>query len=103
MTATRCATPGCRRDYAVIVACAPDGFLCRPCADALESRREPGSPELEPELERVLLRALELVEDAIPRDGWFEVSDERLLALARAVERAHDAARAEADLPDRSD
>ena len=32
---TKCAAPGCRRDYDVIVACAPDGFLCLLCADAL--------------------------------------------------------------------
>lgn len=35
--ATQCATPGCHRDYEVIVACAPDGFLCRACARELEA------------------------------------------------------------------
>ena len=35
LDSTKCATPECRRDYDVIVACAPDGFLCLLCADAL--------------------------------------------------------------------
>ena len=42
LDSTQCAAPGCRRDYHIIVACAPDGFLCRLCADELLAQNVTG-------------------------------------------------------------